>query len=202
MSKTRRHFTAEQKAEIVRRHVAGKEPVSNLADEFGLQPSLIHNWVNLVLAQAERAFDRPSGKRRQEEAEAQKVARLEARLANKNEVIAELMQEHVQRHDEFVEVPAGAVKAEDNVRPRGEDVKTGDVVLEGGTFIRPQEMGILASLGLTHVWVNVRPRVAVLRNFVLNHNVHHRAQMGVYLRMNDVPVPSIYGPSADEGSLG
>ena len=38
MSKTRRHFTPEQKAEIVRRHVVGKEPVSNLADEFGLQP--------------------------------------------------------------------------------------------------------------------------------------------------------------------
>ena len=52
MSKTRRHFTAEQKAEIVRRHVAGKEPVSDLADEFGLQPSLIHGWVNQVLAQA------------------------------------------------------------------------------------------------------------------------------------------------------
>lgn len=101
MSKTRRHFTAEQKAEIVRRHVAGKEPVSNLADEFGLQPSLIHNWVNLVLAQAERAFDRPAGKRRQEEAEAQKVARLEAKLANKNEVIAELMQEHVQLKKEL-----------------------------------------------------------------------------------------------------
>jgi transposase-like protein len=48
MSKTRRHFTAEQKAEIVRRHVAGKEPVSDLADEFGLQPSLIHGWVNQV----------------------------------------------------------------------------------------------------------------------------------------------------------
>jgi uncharacterized damage-inducible protein DinB len=42
------------------------------------------------------------------------------------------------------------------------------------------------------------PRAAVLRNFVLNHNVHHRAQLGVYLRLNDVPVPSIYGPSADE----
>ena len=101
MSKTRRHFTAEQKAEIVRRHLAGKEPVSNLADEFGLQPSLIHNWVKLVLAQAVRAFDRPSGKRRQEEAEAQKVARLEAKLANKNEVIAELMQEHVQLKKEL-----------------------------------------------------------------------------------------------------
>ncbi len=46
------------------------------------------------------------------------------------------------------------------------------------------------------------PRVAVVRNFVLNHNVHHRAQLGVYLRMNDVPVPSIYGPSADEGQMG
>ena len=46
------------------------------------------------------------------------------------------------------------------------------------------------------------PRVAVLRNFVLNHNVHHRAQLGVYLRLNDIAVPSIYGPSADEGSLG
>jgi len=46
------------------------------------------------------------------------------------------------------------------------------------------------------------PRVAVVRNFVLNHNVHHRAQMGVYLRLNDVPVPSVYGPSADEGQMG
>ena len=95
MSKTRRHFTAEQKAEIVRRHLAGKEPVSNLADEFGLQPSLIHGWVNQVLAQAERAFDRPAGKRRQEEAEAQKVARLEAKLAKKDAVIAEVSEEYL-----------------------------------------------------------------------------------------------------------
>jgi uncharacterized damage-inducible protein DinB len=34
---------------------------------------------------------------------------------------------------------------------------------------------------------------------VMNHIIHHRAQLGVYLRLNDVPVPSIYGPSADEG---
>jgi uncharacterized damage-inducible protein DinB len=45
------------------------------------------------------------------------------------------------------------------------------------------------------------PRVAVMRSFVMNHMVHHRAQLGVYLRMNDVPVPSLYGPSADEGSF-
>jgi uncharacterized damage-inducible protein DinB len=45
------------------------------------------------------------------------------------------------------------------------------------------------------------PRVAVLRSFVMNHMIHHRAQLGVYLRLNDIPVPSVYGPTADEGSL-
>jgi uncharacterized damage-inducible protein DinB len=45
------------------------------------------------------------------------------------------------------------------------------------------------------------PRIAVLRSFVMNHSIHHRAQLGVYLRLNDVPVPSIYGPSADEGTM-
>jgi uncharacterized damage-inducible protein DinB len=42
------------------------------------------------------------------------------------------------------------------------------------------------------------PRVAILRSFVMSHIIHHRAQLGVYLRLNDIPVPSIYGPSADE----
>ena len=42
------------------------------------------------------------------------------------------------------------------------------------------------------------PKVAVVRSFILNHMVHHRGQLTVYLRMNDVPVPAIYGPSADE----
>ena len=46
------------------------------------------------------------------------------------------------------------------------------------------------------------PRIAFLRGFVMNHIIHHRAQLGVYLRLNDVAVPSVYGPSADEGKLG
>ena len=44
------------------------------------------------------------------------------------------------------------------------------------------------------------PRVAAFRNFVLHHIIHHRGQLSVYLRLNDVPVPAIYGPSADEGA--
>ena len=42
------------------------------------------------------------------------------------------------------------------------------------------------------------PRAAVLRNFILNHLIHHRAQLGVYLRLNDIQFPGMYGPSADE----
>lgn len=42
------------------------------------------------------------------------------------------------------------------------------------------------------------PRIACVRGFVMNHTIHHRAQLCVYLRMNDVPVPALYGPSADE----
>jgi uncharacterized damage-inducible protein DinB len=42
------------------------------------------------------------------------------------------------------------------------------------------------------------PKAGVLRAFVLNHIVHHRGQLSVYLRLRDVPLPSIYGPSADE----
>jgi uncharacterized damage-inducible protein DinB len=43
------------------------------------------------------------------------------------------------------------------------------------------------------------PRSAAFRSFVLNHLIHHRGQLSVYLRLNDIPVPAIYGPSADEG---
>jgi len=42
------------------------------------------------------------------------------------------------------------------------------------------------------------PRIAVLRSFIMNHMIHHRGQLGVYLRLNDVPLPALYGRSADE----
>jgi len=45
------------------------------------------------------------------------------------------------------------------------------------------------------------PRVAIYRGFVMSHIIHHRAQLGVYLRLNDVPVPALYGPSADEAGF-
>jgi transposase-like protein len=92
---SRRHFTPQQKAHIVRRHLVGKEAVSELASEFQVQPSQIHGWIKLLLDQAEAAFQRQPGSRRADEAKDRRIAQLEEKLVQKNEVIAELMEENV-----------------------------------------------------------------------------------------------------------
>ena len=57
------------------------------------------------------------------------------------------------------------------------------------------------SLLMTGRVIFTLPRAAVLRSFVLSHAIHHRAHLCVYLRLNDVPVPALYGPSADETGM-
>lgn len=52
-----------------------------------------------------------------------------------------------------------------------------------------------------HVMMEM-PRIMVTRMFMVSHLIHHRGQLSVYLRLNDIPVPSIYGPSADEDPTG
>jgi uncharacterized damage-inducible protein DinB len=71
-------------------------------------------------------------------------------------------------------------------------------ILAGASDAQLLKPWALLSKGQT---VFTLPRIAVLRSFVMNHTIHHRAQLGVYLRLNDIPVPSIYGPSADEGNM-
>ena len=104
MSKPRRHRTPAEKAAVVRRHLVDKIPVSNLAEELDVQPSLIHLWVKHVLDQAEAAFERSQQRTRrpQEDPKDRQIAQLqtqlaqkEAKLAQKNEVISELMEENV-----------------------------------------------------------------------------------------------------------
>lgn len=92
---TRRSFTAAQKAEVVRRHLSGKAAVSDLADELGLQPSQIYLWVKQLLDQAERAFERSGARRRDDDVKDRRIEQLQAKLADKNEVIAELLEENV-----------------------------------------------------------------------------------------------------------
>jgi uncharacterized damage-inducible protein DinB len=61
------------------------------------------------------------------------------------------------------------------------------------------ELGGMWSLKRDGQEIFSMPKIAAFRSFVLSHVVHHRGQLSVYLRLNDVPVPAIYGPSADEG---
>lgn len=103
MTKSRRKFTAEQKAVIVRRHLKGKEPISTIAEELSIQPTQIHQWVAMALDQLERAFEKNAKSEKASKlAEAkinqlkeQRIKKLEEKLMYKNEVIAELMEENV-----------------------------------------------------------------------------------------------------------
>ena len=103
MSKNRRSFTAQQKADIVRRHLRDKVPVSTLAEELSIQPTQIYQWVAMLLDQAERSFEKASGRPKSaaraqakiDELKEQRIQKLEAKLVQKNEVIAELMEENV-----------------------------------------------------------------------------------------------------------
>lgn len=63
---------------------------------------------------------------------------------------------------------------------------------------KDSEMGTSWSLLQGGKPIFTMPRAAVIRNFVLNHLIHHRAHLCAYLRMNDIPVPGMYGPSGDE----
>lgn len=65
-----------------RRHLAGKEAVSALAEEFGLQPSQIHTWVNQLLAQADKVFERSTENSRAEQARNRRIEQLEAKLSS------------------------------------------------------------------------------------------------------------------------
>lgn len=90
MTQKRRSFSPQQKADIVRKHLVVKLPVSQLADQFQLQPTLIHNWIKTALSQLDRAFE-TAAKPKQPDQREQTIAKLQEKLASKNEVISELM---------------------------------------------------------------------------------------------------------------
>jgi len=87
MSRSRRHFTPEQKAEVVRRHLSDKVPVSNLAEELKIQPTLIHLWIKHVLDHAATVFERPADNRRADDAKDRRISQLPREARQKNEVV-------------------------------------------------------------------------------------------------------------------
>lgn len=95
---TRRQFAVDDKATILRRHLVDKVPVSDLCDEYHIQPSLFYLWQRQALENLAAAL--PDGRRRrgQERAaggERERIAALEAKLAKKDAIIAEVSEEYL-----------------------------------------------------------------------------------------------------------
>ena len=93
MKKQRKHYTAEEKVAILRRHLLEQEPVSKLCDELGLQPTVFYRWQKEFFENGAAAFQNRVRKNHQPEQE--RIAYLEKKIQTKDEVLAELMAEHV-----------------------------------------------------------------------------------------------------------
>ncbi len=99
MRKPRKNYTPAEKVAILRRHLIDKVPVSDLCDQHQLQPTLFYAWQKQIFENGASTFERPNG--RAEDAKDKKIAALEAKLQRKNEVVAELMEEHVRQKKEL-----------------------------------------------------------------------------------------------------
>lgn len=104
-SRSRRQFSVEQKVAILRRHLVDKVPVSDLCDEYKLQPSVFYHWQRLLFENLAGAFENTAGNgtSQREKQLAARVEQLEAKLARKDSVIAEISAEYVQLKKELGE---------------------------------------------------------------------------------------------------
>ena len=94
MKKERRQFSAPDKVAILRRHLVDKVPVSDLCDEHLIQPAQFYQWQKQFFENGAAAFGKPGRQKR--DLQAERIVALEQKLVQKNEVVAELLQEHVQ----------------------------------------------------------------------------------------------------------
>jgi transposase len=97
MGRQRRHFTSADKIKALRRHLIEKAPISDLCEELGIQPTQFYRWQQTLFENGGVALERRNGRAVQaaQSAEARRIAFLEAKLARKDEVLGELMEEHV-----------------------------------------------------------------------------------------------------------
>ena len=92
--RTRRHFSPEEKVGILKRHLVDKMAVSDLCDELDLQPRLFYRWQQELFENGASAF--ASDNSREGARQERRIGQLEDKLQRKNEVLSELMEEHVQ----------------------------------------------------------------------------------------------------------
>ena len=95
---TRRNLTPAQKISIVRAHLLDGVPISDLCDKHQIHATNYYNWQKQLFENGEKCFERKknsANERRQKDAQQKKIDQLEAKIQSKNEVVAELLEEHV-----------------------------------------------------------------------------------------------------------
>jgi transposase-like protein len=94
MRKPRKNYTPAEKVAILRRHLLDRVPVSDLCDQYQLQPTLFYLWQKQLFENGAAALERKNAS--PESHHLRTIAALREKLQRKNEVVAELMEEHVQ----------------------------------------------------------------------------------------------------------
>jgi transposase-like protein len=95
MRKERNHYTPEEKVAILRRHLLDQVPVSELCEENGLQPTVFYRWQKELFEHGAAAFQAKERPSRQVEEKQKRIEFLEKKVQTKDEVLVELMAEHI-----------------------------------------------------------------------------------------------------------
>ena len=101
--RNRKHYSPEEKVLILKKHLIDQVPVSTVCDEYHLQPTVFYRWQKEFFENGAAAFQR-QGRRQQEDSQTKRIGELEAKLRRKNEVLSELMEEHIQLKKELGEL--------------------------------------------------------------------------------------------------
>jgi transposase-like protein len=95
MRKKRKHYTAEEKVAVLRRHLLDKVPISDLCEELSLKPTVFYRWQKEFFENGVAAFQAQERPHRQVEEKQKRIEFLEKKVQTKDEVLAELMAEHI-----------------------------------------------------------------------------------------------------------
>ncbi len=106
MNSNRKRFTAEEKNRLLRLHLIEKEPVSDICDRHGLNPNVFYRWQKVFFENGTAAFAQAGIGRKNSHSKTleNKISKLQAKLADKDEVIAEIMASHVRLKKSLGEV--------------------------------------------------------------------------------------------------
>jgi transposase-like protein len=100
----RRHIAVPEKVAALKRHLLEGTPVSTVCDELGISPTVFYSWQRILFENANLVFENGRKSKPAEDAKEKRIGQLEAKLQRKNEVLAELMEEHTKLKKELGEI--------------------------------------------------------------------------------------------------